>query len=129
MLLIDLSLCCVPAAVEANYQPAVDLLLAFGAAPYDNGGGSDDEGELFGKVAQKHAMNQEQKQVAKAEAAAAEAAKNVMAENMQLMKERGEKLENMDDKASQVRQDAEEMKQLSQQLKEKMKKKNTWFGL
>jgi len=117
-------------AVEANFQAAVDLLLAFGAAPpYDNGGGSDSEGELFGKVAREHAVDQEHKQVVKAEAVAAEAANNLMAENMQLMKERGEKLENMDDKASQVRQDAEEMKQLSHQLKEKMKKKNTWFGL
>eukprot|EP00978_Attheya_sp_CCMP212_P027488 scaffold92085_cov52-Attheya_sp.AAC.2 len=121
---------CVPVAVEANFQKAVDLLLAFGAAPpYDNGGGSDDEGELFGKVAREHVVDQEHKQVVKAEAVAAETAKNLMAENMQLMKERGEKLENMDDKASQVRQDAEEMKQLSHQLKEKMKKKNTWFGL
>jgi hypothetical protein len=116
--------------MNCPFLNVVDLFIAFGAAPpYDNGGGSDSEGELFGKVAREHAVDQEHKQVVKAEAVAAEAANNLMAENMQLMKERGEKLENMDDKASQVRQDAEEMKQLSHQLKEKMKKKNTWFGL
>ena len=84
--------------------------------------------ELFGrvkateaKVAAKKQQREEQ------ERQKAEAAQAQMAENMRLMNERGQKIEEIGDKASHLNYEAQNYADMARQLKEKSKKRSKWL--
>lgn len=76
--------------------------------------------ELFGKVRaaeEKTARKKEEEERQKAAAAQAQ-----MSQNMRLMNERGQKIEEMDDKARHLNQEAQNYASMAKQLKEKSKR-------
>jgi hypothetical protein len=101
------------------------LLETYGAKSSREQAEQDQRGELFGRVKDTEVIVQEKRrqmeQKRQAEAAAAE-----MNKNMQLLKERGEKIEQLGDKASELNQGAQDFASMARQLKEKNKNKKWW---
>jgi hypothetical protein len=93
-------------------------------------------GELFGGVEQAQRRTEQRRENEKAvkDQKAAEAvaragsAQSEMSRNLQAMMERGEKIEEMDDKARQIRDQAKEYGEMAAQLKNQIKKKK-WYHL
>jgi len=112
------------------------LLEEFGAIRSQK---AEDEmrGELFGKVADtelaRDYKRKEQEMMAeakaKAAAAKAESAQSQMAQNLQAMHRRGEMIEELGDKATELSDGAKDYGDMAAQLKEKMKKKNKILGI
>lgn len=104
---------------------------------YDFGGRKKTErlrGELFGKVeATEHVLQlkKEERQLQDEEKLkqeeAARAARAQVMENIRLINERGEKIQEMSDKATELNQGASDFRLLAQRLKEKSEKQNKWL--
>ena len=80
---------------------------------------------------------EEQKRI-KSETASASAKKTIakakdaagaMAQGLSAMRERGERLEKLDNKTAQLQSDAQDYASLAKQMKEKNKKKAAFFGM
>ena len=52
-----------------------------------------------------------------------------MAQGLSAMRERGERLEKLDNKTAQLQSDAQDYASLAKQMKEKNKKKAAFFGM
>lgn len=105
-------------------ETTIALLTKHGATECKEKRGS---GELFGKVAATEAIieerNREEAQKKQAEAAAAE-----MKNNMKLLQQRGEKIDELGNKANDLNQGAQDFASMAKQLKEASKKKR-WYQL
>ena len=99
------------------------MLTEFGAVPSAK---AEEElrGELFGKVADTEKVREAKRQL-EAEAKA-KTAQSQMAQNMAAMHKRGEMIEELGDKASDLEHGAQDFADMAAQLKEKMKKKSIW---
>jgi hypothetical protein len=88
------------------------------------------QGELFGGVEQANRNTEKRRENHKAAEAAAraQAAQSQMSKNMAAMIERGEKIEEMDDKARQLNEQAKTYGDLAAQLKNNIKNKK-WYQL
>jgi hypothetical protein len=88
------------------------------------------QGELFGGVDQANRNTEKRRENHKAAEAAAraQAAQSQMSKNMAAMIERGEKIEEMDDKARQLHEQAKTYGDLAAQLKNNVKNKK-WYQL
>jgi hypothetical protein len=110
--------------VRDGFDSAVELLLAHGAKPVSR---TNDKGELFGRVAATQALLEEksrqEERKREVEAAAAE-----LQQNLRLMQKRGEKIDELGNKASELNQGAEDFASMAKQLKEKVKNKK-WYQL
>lgn len=92
-------------------------------------------GELFAgvedankRLERRREIEQAVKENKAAEAAAkAQAAQTLMSENMAAMRERGEKIEAMDNKAQQLNQEAKEYGKLASQLRNQTMKNKKWY--
>ena len=95
-----------------------DLLVQHGGQRTD---WSDDRGALFGQVAaveEKRELEQKKQ---------AEAAQQQMNQNMQLLQERGEKIEQLGSKAADLNQGAQDYASMAKQLKDRSKKGSSWL--
>jgi uncharacterized phage infection (PIP) family protein YhgE len=110
----------------------VALLTEFGGVPSKK---VEEEmhGELFGKVAKTEKVREEKRQfeaeakaVAKAVQEKAATAQSKMAQNIAAMHKRGEMIEELGDKASELEYGAQDYADMAAQLKEKLKKKSVW---
>ena len=101
----------------------IQVLEQFGAVQSQK---AEDErrGELFGKVAHTEQVREQTK--AKAAEEKAQAAQSQMAQNMAAMHHRGERIEELGDKAAELQEGAKDYGDMAAQLKEKMKKKSKW---
>lgn len=61
--------------------------------------------------------------------ARAEGATGAMSEAMNALKERGDRIEKLDKKTADLQSDAQNYAEMAKKLKEKTKKKSTFFGL
>jgi predicted transcriptional regulator len=61
--------------------------------------------------------------------AKAEGASGSMSEAMNALKERGDRIEKLDKRTADLQNDAQNYAEMAKQLKEKTKKKSTFFGL
>ena len=105
----------------------MDLLQRYGAKPISTKKMDRmDKGELFGRVAATDQIVQETRQRKQEQEAAAAASK--MNENMRLLQHRGEQLEEMGSKATQLHDDARNYADMAKQLKEKSKQKSKWLA-
>lgn len=59
----------------------------------------------------------------------AKGATNAMSEAMSALKERGDRIERLDQKSKDLQNDAQNYAEMAKKLKEKTKKKSTFFGL
>lgn len=111
--------------VRDGFDEAAELLLAHGAKPVSR---TNDKGELFGRVAATQALLEEksrqEERKRQVEAAAAEIQKN----NLRLLQQRGDKIDELGNKASELNQGAEDFASMAKQLKEKVKNKK-WYQL
>merc|ERR1711862_76818 len=90
--------------------------------------------ELFGEEMKKVAVEaaaqdqEEDKDEAAKVTSATQAVHNTMSEAMAGLVKRGEKLKAMENQTTEMKDDAEEFKDMASQLKNQMKKKNKFFG-
>lgn len=91
----------------------------------------DNQGALFGQVASVTEKREKDMATQKAreleEKQKAEKAKSKMAENMRLLQERGEKINEIGDKAVHLNAEAGEFRSMAQLLKEKTKQQSKWL--
>ena len=85
-----------------------------------------DRGALFGQVAAVEQKREEQKRELE-QKRQAEAAQQEMAENMRLLQQRGEKIDDLGNKATELNQGAQDFASMAKQLKEKSKKDSKWL--
>jgi len=102
----------------------IELLQNHGAAPVD--ADISQRGELFGKVAATQAILDERHRELQQERDA-KAAEAELKHNMKLLQRRGEQINEIGDKATQLNQNAAEYGDLARQLKEATKKKSKWL--
>jgi Ankyrin repeats (3 copies)/Synaptobrevin len=102
------------------------LLEQYGATKSETYVKNLSNGELFGKVAATEQIMEERhreaQQKKEAEAAAAQ-----MAQNMKLLQQRGEQIDELGNKASDLNQGAQDYASMARQLKEASKKKSKWM--
>lgn len=115
-------------AARDHSKPLMALLEEHGAK---NTYEEEQRGLLFGQVAvvqaKREAEKQEHEEEKRKEELKAQQAQAQMSENMQLLRERGEKLEEMDSKARELNQNASEFASLARQLKNQSASRNKWL--
>ncbi|CAB9503362.1 EFh [Seminavis robusta] len=111
------------------HHAIVSVLTEFGGT-HSQKAEEEMRGELFGKVADTERAREEKRE---AEASAAKAAQekaataqSQMAQNLNAMHKRGEMIEELGDKASDLQDGAQDYADMAAQLKEKLKKKSVW---
>jgi Synaptobrevin len=119
-----------PAERDQLPAPTIAVLTEFGAVP-SRKAEEEMRGELFGKVDATNQAREYKRQEAEAEAARvaqakAETANSQMQENLAAMHKRGEMIEELGDKATELQDGAQDFANMAAQLKEKMKKKSIW---
>jgi hypothetical protein len=114
------------AVMDQLPHTTVALLEEYGATP-SKLATEQQSGELFGKVAATQAgIDEERRETA--ERIKAEKAAVAMSENMKLLQQRGDQIEELDDKARQLNDGAQNFGDMARQLKEQTKKKK-WYQL
>ena len=112
-------------AVQDELPPSTrQLLLDHGARPVTDAG---PRGELFGKVAATEQILEE-RQREKRQEQQAKAAQAEIANNMKLLQRRGEQINELNDKASDLNQGAADFASMAKQLKAAAQKKK-WYQL
>lgn len=117
---------------ERDQLPAgtTAVLTEFGAKPSQKAQ-EEMRGELFGKVNITNQAREAKREAEAAEAARAaqekaESANSQMQQNMAAMHKRGEMIEELGDKATELQDGARDYGDMAAQLKAKMKKKSIW---
>jgi hypothetical protein len=114
------------AVMDQLPHTTVTLLEEYGGTP-SKLATEQQSGELFGKVAATQAgIDEERRETA--ERIKAEKAAVAMSENMRLLQQRGDQIEELDDKARQLNDGAQNFGDMARQLKEQTKKKK-WYQL
>ena len=84
----------------------------------------ESDGELFGRIQATEHERKERRELEQQKQAMEAQAK--MAENIRLINERGEKIEDLGNKATELNQNAANFADMARQLKEKTKKQSKW---
>jgi hypothetical protein len=116
------------AVMDQLPQSTVALLKQYGGTPSEKAT-EQQSGELFGRVAATQAgIDEERNNRETAERVKAEQAAAAMSENMRLLQQRGEQIDELDGKARQLNEGAQNFGDMAKQLKEASKKKK-WYQL
>jgi hypothetical protein len=114
------------AVMDQLDHTTVSLLESYGATA-SKMAETQQNGKLFGRVAAAQSNVDEQRRET-AERKKAEVAAAAMSQNMRLLQRRGEQIDELDDKAQQLNDNAKNFGNMAKQLKEQHKKKK-WYQL